>query len=756
MEKRNFVNLNMNPCKMCMPMGAVLAFKGIEGGMIILHGSQGCSTYIRRHMAEHFNEPIDIASSSLNEEGTVYGGEKNLKKGLANLIKLYHPKVIGIASSCLAETIGEDIKRIAAEFTIEEQLKDTCIIPVSTPGYGGSQFEGYFAALTAIVHMVTQKSTPNGKINIVTASLNPGEIRSIKSLLKAYEINYILLPDVSHTLDAPYQKEYQRIPEGGTKLEEIRAMSGAMGTIEFGLTVSETMSPGHYLQKEFGVPMYRCALPIGMENTDRLCRILSSITGKEMPGKIREERGRFIDGMIDSHKYNAEGRAVIYGEPELVLAISNLCLENGIKPVLICTGTKNTALKEHFSHRDSGEKLAVMDDIDFETIQKGAKKFNANILIGNSDGRIITEKEGIPLVRVGFPIHDRVGGQRQSYTGYNGSLKLLDDITNTLLEHKYARYRKSMYDRYYLSPEAEKGEHGALFFESKKVVAVTALQEKTKAHPCFNSGAGGNARMHIPVAPGCNITCNYCNRKYDCVNESRPGVTSEILTPFQAAAKFVRVKEALPNLKVVGIAGPGDALANFENTKKSIELIRQIDPDITFCLSTNGLMLPYYADEIVKLGVTHVTITINATDPKIAAKIYKEINFMGITLEGEKGAELLLRNQRAGLSYLTSKGVICKVNIVMIKGINDCHISEVVKLVKEYGAYMTNIMPMIPAQGSNFEHLPLTNNKELSEMRRNCGVHLKQMSHCQQCRADAIGILSHDCSVEFREEKCCE
>jgi nitrogenase cofactor biosynthesis protein NifB len=285
--------------------------------------------------------------------------------------------------------------------------------------------------------------------------------------------------------------------------------------------------------------------------------------------------------------------------------------------------------------------------------------------------------------------------------------------------------------------------------QEKEPGNAAEVMNKTSSHPCFN-GTCKTARMHIPVAPACNISCNYCNRKFDCINESRPGVTSEILTPEEAAEKFTAVRNKFDMLKVVGIAGPGDALANFENSKRSIERIHAIDPQITFCLSTNGLMLPHYADEIIKLGITHVTITINTIDPVIGAVIYKEINYMGRKITGAAGAEILLKNQLEGLKYLSSHGVVCKVNIVMIKGVNDRHIEAVVRKVKEYGAFMTNIMPLIPARGSAFEDMPLTNNKELSELRRKCEIDLKQMYHCRQCRADAIGLLGEDCSAEFR------
>ncbi|MCI1945162.1 nitrogenase cofactor biosynthesis protein NifB [Clostridium luticellarii] len=277
-----------------------------------------------------------------------------------------------------------------------------------------------------------------------------------------------------------------------------------------------------------------------------------------------------------------------------------------------------------------------------------------------------------------------------------------------------------------------------------------SIQEKTFEHPCYNCIAHKYARMHIPVAPKCNVSCNFCNRKYDCINESRPGVTSGVLAPEEARDKFKVVKNRIKNLTVVGIAGPGDPLANFEETKKSIELIKKECPDITFCLSTNGLMLPAYAGELIKLGVTHVTITINAVDPKIDGQIYRYINYKGSTFVGEEAGKILLNNQLEGLKYLVDRGIVCKINIVMIKGINDKHIPEIVKKVGEYGAYMANIMPLIPVKGSVFENRDTVDEAELTSMRKECEQYLKQMYHCRQCRADAIGSLDEDVSAQFR------
>jgi len=741
---RNSVNLSVNPCKMCMPLGGVMALKGIENSMVILHGSQGCSTYIRRHMATHYNEPIDIASSSLTEDGTIYGGAKNLKLGLKNIIKLYNPKIIGVLTTCLAETIGEDIGRIIIEFGEENpETSDIKIIPISTPAYSGTQAEGYYKTLRRLVEAISEGDIKSNKINIIAANINPGDIRQLRYILDSFKVEYTILPDVSDTLDSGYNEKYNKIPEGGTSLQDIALMGGALSTIEMDCSAEIGSTAGDYLFETFGVPLFKCAVPIGLKATDVFINLISQISEKPVPKALKKERSRYLDGIIDSHKYNGEGRAIIFGEPEIVYAVTSLCVENGIEPLLIATGSKNKILKGKLKEltKDLDNKPIIIDDTDFEIIEKHSKELKANLLIGDSNGRRLEKKIGIKLIRIGFPIHDRVGAQRAVNVGYYGSLRFLDEITNSILERKERGYRQDMYDKYY-----DNGLEEVKPSTQAKVKKVISMEERTKSHPCFNGCAHDNARIHIPVAPNCNISCNYCSRKFDCVNESRPGVTSSILSPIEALQRFKEFKGKLKNLTVVGIAGPGDALANFDVVKESIQLIRKESPDITFCLSTNGLMLPFYANEILELGVSHITITINTVDPEIGVKLYKEINYLGVKYTGIEGATILLQNQLSGLRYLTSKGLICKVNIVYVKGVNDIGIEATVKKVKECGAFMTNIMPMINAPGSVFESIKTVNNEELLIMRKKCEIDLKQMYHCKQCRADAVGTLGNDLS----------
>ncbi len=764
-----FVHLNTNPCKMCMPMGAVTAFYGLQKCITILHGSQGCSTYIRRHMATHYNEPVDVASSSLTEQGTVYGGEENLLKGLKNVIDLYEPEVIGVATTCLAETIGEDIKRIVEKFYVAHpEHSNITILPVHTAGYGGTQFNGYFDTLTQIVSQVKMSTKKHEKVNVVTGMISPADTRYLKRIFSLFNIEVIFLTDISTNLDAGFSKNYNRLPSGGTSIEEIKEMAGSRMTIEF-CSIPLAASPGKYLEAHYGVPCKVLNLPMGLRDTDTFYQLLAEISQSPIPEELTAMRNRYLDAMVDSHKYNSGGRAIIYGDPDFVLGAVRLCTENGIMPMVVATGSICTQLKElveeeltDLANRYFIDEFQVVDDIDFKRIEALALKYKVNLLIGHSDGRRIEEEHHIPLVRRGFPIHDRVGGQRLRTLGYEGSLTVLDELSNALLATTETSFRKNLFNAYYKEENATKLEEIKEDIQAKKepiqnddrlevknMLSKEVMIEKTKTHPCYNCGAHDYARIHLPIAPKCNIQCNYCVRKFDCPNESRPGVTTSILTPEEAFERFKYVKEKLPNLSVVGVAGPGDALANFEETKKTLQLIRAYDPEITFCLSTNGLMLPLYAQELVDLGVSHVTVTVNAVDPKIGAKIYKYVDYMGMHFIGEAAAAILLTNQLNGIKLLTSKGVICKVNIVTLKGINDEHIDQVVDKMRELECYMTNIMQLIPVKGSAFEDLPMASQVEINKIRKRCGESMKQMYHCKQCRADAIGILGEDLSIEL-------
>ncbi len=284
------------------------------------------------------------------------------------------------------------------------------------------------------------------------------------------------------------------------------------------------------------------------------------------------------------------------------------------------------------------------------------------------------------------------------------------------------------------------------------------IRERVHNHPCFSEEAHHHyARMHVAVAPACNIQCHYCNRKYDCANESRPGVVSELLNPQQAVKKVLAVAANIPQMTVLGIAGPGDPLANPERTMGVFRELSERAPDIKLCLSTNGLNLPDLVDDICQHNIDHVTITINCVDPDVGAKIYPWIFWQNRRIKGRKGAEILIQQQQKGLEMLVERGVLVKVNSVMIPGVNDEHLKEVSKIVKAKGAFLHNVMPLIaePEHGTFYGLMGQRGptHEELQLLQDECAGDMNMMRHCRQCRADAVGMLGEDRGDEFTLDK---
>jgi nitrogenase cofactor biosynthesis protein NifB len=744
--KSKLVNLNVNPCKMCMPMGAVTALAGLRGCMTILHGSQGCATYIRRHMATHYNEPVDIASSSLTEEGTVFGGEKNLVKGIENLVNLYDPDVIGVCTTCLAETIGEDTPRILADFKASHPNMRANIVNVASAGYSGTQYEGFFRALRAAVEQTEPDARPNGKVNVITGHLSAADTRRLKALLNEMRVDAILLPDLSENLDGGHEETYSRLPRGGTPVSGIAKMAGARASVELTAFIDEEYSPARYLSDAHGVPLVRLNPPVGLRDTDAFVKALEDLGGTVTP-ELKKERARCLDAMIDSHKYNAKAVVAVFGEPDFAYSVTRLLTENGALVALAATGSVRRDFAEKILAETKrslgyhiGADIAALDDCDFDTIERRAAELGVNILIGSSDGRRAAEHLKLPLVRCAFPIHDHVGGQRVRMLGYDGAPALLDRVTNAVLSGIEETFRGEMFEKYHRGENSPAPKPKG----AEASPAPRAAKAPAAPHPCFDGCASKHARLHLPVAPSCNIRCNYCVRDYDCPNESRPGVTSGILSPREALERFRDVRAALPELSVAGIAGPGDALADFGLTRETLSLIRGADENISLCVSTNGLLLPFYADELSSLGVTHVTVTVNAADPAVGARVYGHIDYFGERFSGEAAAGILLANQLAGIARCAALGIAVKVNAVMIKGVNDGHLTEIASRVRGLGCSITNIMRMIPVPGSAFEHIPPPGERELEDARRECEKILPQLRGCRGCRADAAGTLGHD------------
>ena len=430
-----------NACKLCKPLGASLVFKGIEGAVPYLHGSQGCATYMRRYIISHFNEPIDIASSSLGEKHAIYGGGPNLKLGLTNVITKYQPAMIGIATTCLTETIGDDVRMILGEYNreVNDPEKLPTMVHVHTPSYAGTHMEGFHAAVAAVIDQLAGQDKKADMVSLLPGFVSAADLRYLKEVLDDFGLPAMILPDYSETMDGPAQLKYEKIPAGGTPVSVIRKAGSSRMVIEFGRTLGKMRTGGSVLQEKFGVERSVVGLPIGIDETDHFFERLSSISDRKIPEKHAMERGRLVDAYVDGHKYVFGKKAVVYGEEDMVVGLTAFLAEIGIHPVLCASGGKSGRLADAIAEvtkETLPEQPRIEEGVDFYDIAEAVESLAPDLLVGHSKGYSLARKLNIPLIRVGFPIHDRVGGQRILHLGYRGAQQLFDMIANALIARK--------------------------------------------------------------------------------------------------------------------------------------------------------------------------------------------------------------------------------------------------------------------------------------------------------------------------------
>ena len=427
-----------NACKLCTPLGACLAFRGVEGCVPFLHGSQGCATYIRRYLISHFREPMDIASSNFHEDSAIFGGSRNFQQGALNLTRQYQPQLIGVATTCLTETIGEDMPGLVCELRRNHGEAAAPVVHVSTPSYRGTHMDGFHAAVKALVEQLGCAGEKTQAINLFPGMVSAADLRLLKEILVDFGLDYTLLPDYSESMDGETWSQYEKIQSGGTSLAAIAATGSAQASIEFGRTLAGSETAGANLQKKFGVAGHLLGLPIGIRETDAFFAQLSSLSGRDLPQKYARERGRLVDSLIDGHKYIFEKRAIVYGEEDLVVGLTAFLCEIGVKPVLCASGGNSrqfeTALRAAAPMLPSD--TVIRGSWDFAQTAELAPELKPDFLLGSSKGYKIARSLDVPLIRVGFPIHDRVGGQRVLHLGYRGAQELYDRIVNALLEAK--------------------------------------------------------------------------------------------------------------------------------------------------------------------------------------------------------------------------------------------------------------------------------------------------------------------------------
>jgi nitrogenase molybdenum-iron protein beta chain len=450
--------LVVNPCKTCQPVGAIYAALGVHGVMPHSHGSQGCVSFHRMFLTRHFKEPAMASTSAFTEGASVFGGGANLKASVRNIFDLYDPEIIAVHTTCLSETIGDDLFAFISALEIPEGKR---VIYCNTPSYQGSHITG-FSAMTAgfVEHLATKSDVskgksadadaavavgaaaagrPESKLAVIPGFVNPADMRKLKAYLEAFKINYTMLPDTSGVFDAPMTGDFEMYPKGGTPSSEIVALGDASYSLALGEWASEAAA--NTLKRKFDVDYQTLPLPIGIEATDSFITELARFSKEPVPYAIEEERGQLVDCMLDSHQYLDKKRVAIAGDPDHVLGLTAFALELGMVPAFIGTGTPGGHFEEKVQALLDGHGIPegscwYKSETDYFEIHQRIIQEPVDLILGPSLFKQIARAEDIPLVRVGFPVLDRYAHQYVPLVGYQGALYLLRDMLNAVMDRQ--------------------------------------------------------------------------------------------------------------------------------------------------------------------------------------------------------------------------------------------------------------------------------------------------------------------------------
>lgn len=433
-----------NPCHQCRPLGAMVAFQGVEGCVPFLHGSQGCATYMRRFLISHYREPVDIASSSVSEKEAVWGGGPALRQGLRNVAEKYNASVVGVATTCLTETTGEDLNMLLHEWkkdVAESPLKvpEPDVVKVNCPSYDGTHMDGYYGAVRALVDHFAAPAASHDKLAVFPGFVSPADLRHLRKIFGEFDLEGVLVPDYADRLDGPALADSAPLTEGGTPAAAMRALPGSRIALELGCCAPDSLSGAALLHERFGVERRRLGLPMGIRETDALYELLEEFSGKPIPRETQLERGRLIDGLVDAHKILSGRTAVVFGDEDFVVGLVSFLTEIGVKTTLVVSGARSGRLVDEIERVTKGlldNAPRIMADSDLRDLEEAPESLTADLYIGHSKGYTLARKRNIPLVRVGFPVHDRFGAQRLLHVGWSGALNLLDTIVNTILERR--------------------------------------------------------------------------------------------------------------------------------------------------------------------------------------------------------------------------------------------------------------------------------------------------------------------------------
>ncbi|WP_147820738.1 nitrogenase molybdenum-iron protein subunit beta [Salidesulfovibrio onnuriiensis] len=429
--------LVVNPAKTCQPIGAMYAALGIHGCLPHSHGSQGCCAYHRSTLTRHYKEPISAATSSFTEGASVFGGQANLLQAIDNIFTVYEPEVIAVHTTCLSETIGDDLNQIRDKAEKEGKIPEgKHVIGASTPSYVGSHVTGFSNMVKAMALAAEKTGRKNGKINIIPGWVEPADMEEIKRLAAMVGVEFILFPDTSGVLNGPLSGEYHMFPEGGVTMKELRSAGDSMGTLALGEWCSADAARA--LDSAHKVPCRVLDMPFGLQATDRFIDALRTVAGVSVPEEIAHERGQLVDMMSDMHQYFYHKKVALVGDPDQLIAMTEFLVSIDMCPVHVVTGTPGKRFEKRIREitADMPFEVNVRAAGDMFLLHQWIKNEPVDLIMGNTYCKYIARDEDIPLVRWGFPILDRVGHQYFPTVGYKGGLRLLEKILGVLLDRK--------------------------------------------------------------------------------------------------------------------------------------------------------------------------------------------------------------------------------------------------------------------------------------------------------------------------------
>ena len=434
--------LTINPAKTCQPVGAMYAALGVHGCLPHSHGSQGCCSYHRSALTRHYKEPVMAGTSSFTEGSSVFGGQANMVQALNNLFTIYDPDIVAVHSTCLSETIGDDLKQIAQKSIDDGKIPEgKHVIYANTPSYVGSHVTGFANMVEGIVRGFSENTgTKTNQINIIPGWVEPSDMREIKSIADIMGVEYVMFPDTSDVMDAPMTGRHEFYPKGGTTIPELISTGDSKMTLALGSFCSETGAK--YLENKCGVKYKTLDIPIGISATDRFISALSDVAEVAVRQSITNERGRLVDMIADMQQYLYDKKVALWGDPDQLIPLCEFLVDLGMKPTCVVSGTPG----KYFMKRMEEILVDTVPEAKFQNGQ-GADMFlmhqwikneEIDLLMGNTYGKYISRDEDIPFIRMGFPILDRVGHSYFPIVGYKGAMRIVEKILDAVMDRQDA------------------------------------------------------------------------------------------------------------------------------------------------------------------------------------------------------------------------------------------------------------------------------------------------------------------------------